>query len=524
MTRTPIAQVRLSRRGFVGLAGITAGGLAVSLSSCSSSSDSDGEGEAIATLTIMAPYLSAEPPESGDTIQKELEELTGQKISIQWVPNSDYGDKANIVMVSDDQPAVQVASKTANFIKNAQAGAFWDLTDYLDDYPGLQAASDEVQANASIDGRVYGIYRARDEMRTAVMVRQDWLENLGLEMPTSTDELYEVAKAFTEQDPDGNGEDDTYGMIVPSWPGSVNSSSPYDTIATWFGAGNGWAERDGQLVPNYTTDEWLEANEYVKRFVDEGLINPDYATMDSVNWNEPFFNGKGGIIIDVHSRVSALVSLFRESDPDHYQDYVAFTGNLTGPDGQMYAQPTDGYSSFLAISKASVRTEGQLRTVLSFLEKLNTKEAQVLLNNGIEGVNFEVEDGMSVTLPDLSGDAKAVNDAVASYAQIGMAVSGYLGYTAKPATDYDQEVVDERDALMASDLENAVYNPAAPYVSATQTEKGAELDNVISDARIQYYAGQIDLDGLKDAISRWRSSGGDQVISEINEKYEAAQK
>jgi hypothetical protein len=57
--------------------------------------------------------------------------------------------------------------------------------------------------------REFGVYRARDAMRTAVNLRKDWLDKLGLEIPKTTDDLYEVAKAFTELDPDGNGVDDT---------------------------------------------------------------------------------------------------------------------------------------------------------------------------------------------------------------------------------------------------------------------------------------------------------------------------
>ena len=47
-----------------------------------------------------------------------------------------------------------------------------------------------------------------------MFIRQDWLDNLGLKMPTTIEELKEVARAFTEDDPDGNGQNDTYGLAV----------------------------------------------------------------------------------------------------------------------------------------------------------------------------------------------------------------------------------------------------------------------------------------------------------------------
>ena len=98
-----------------------------------------------------------------------------------------------------------------------------------------------------------------------------------------------------------------------------------------------------------------------------------------------------------------------------------------------------------------------------------------------------------------------------------MNVNGFKGYLPKQPTDYEQEMYDKRKQIEASDLEKAVFDPAAAYVSETYISKGSQLDTIVSDARIQYIAGQIDLDGLKDAIELWRSSGGDDVIKEINE-------
>ena len=84
------------------------------------------------------------------------------------------------------------------------AGAFWDLTSYLKDYPNLVSSSPTVQKAASVNGKVFGIYRPRDEMRSAVIIRKDWLQKLGLSMPKTTDDLYNIAKAFTDDDPDAD--------------------------------------------------------------------------------------------------------------------------------------------------------------------------------------------------------------------------------------------------------------------------------------------------------------------------------
>src|SRR5215218_205718 len=276
----------------------------------------------ISTVNVMAPFLEAQPPSADGAVQKKLEELTGKDVNITWAPNASYEDKTNITLASSEIPHVMVIQgKTPGFVKNAEAGAFWDLTDKLDDYPNLKTTFPDIQKNASINGKVYGVYRGRAPMRTAVMFRQDWLDKLGLEAPKTTEDLYKVAKAFTEQDPDGNGQDDTWGITIPKW-GALGTYSPYDFIETWYGAGNRWTEKDGKLIPSFETEEFLEADRFVKKMVDEKLINPDFATFDSTKWNEPFINGKGGMIVDVDSRVSVLINLFKQADPNNFQNKV----------------------------------------------------------------------------------------------------------------------------------------------------------------------------------------------------------
>src|SRR3546814_8869937 len=113
-------------------------------------------------------------------------------------------------------------------------------------------------------------------MRAAVIVRKDWLANLGLQMPETTEDLYDVARAFSEGDPDGYGQDDTYGLIIPKWPGTIGTNSPYAVIETWHGAGNRWAECDGELVPNFPTDEWVEDVDYERHDRKRTRLNPSH--------------------------------------------------------------------------------------------------------------------------------------------------------------------------------------------------------------------------------------------------------
>jgi len=491
------------------------GALAVSAAACSSD---DSSQQSLDKITMMTRLFGTAPKADGE-VQKAVEKLIGKKLDITWVPNAEYGDKTNVVLASNNIPDVMaVDEKAPTFVKAAEAGAFWDLTGKLDKYPNLKPADQQTARNSSVNGKTYGIYRVRPLLRSAVVIRKDWLAKVGLQQPETTEDLYKIAKAFTEQDPDGNGKKDTYGLIIPKWPGGYASSSPYDVIETWFGAPTGWGERNGKLVPGFDTEEFYQANRWLKKWVDEGLINRDFATLDSANWNDPFVQGKGGIIIDVNVRANQLIDLFKQKTPDNI-DKVVMVGNLKRPDGQKFSAPFTGYNNVLAISKQRVRTDKQLDEVLATLDKMQSKEGSILLTNGIEGRNFKAEDGKAVPINQTDPAVKVIqNDVDKAFIQLGTRASVGLGaYAPKYADEVSQKLYDLRDTLMQEDLKTAVHNPALAVISPTLIQKGSTLNLIIPDARIKYLSGAITEDQLRAEVKRWYDSGGTQVAQETND-------
>ena len=98
--------------------------------------------------------------------------------------------------------------------------------------------------------------------------------------------------------------------------------------------------------------------------------------MDSATWNEPFLNGKGGIIIDVQSRAPQLINLFKETDPDDFEQYVDVTGNLRGPQRRLRDAHRHRLQRLPSRSRRRrCSTEEELRAVLTVLDPMNTKEA-----------------------------------------------------------------------------------------------------------------------------------------------------
>ncbi|XEC96313.1 extracellular solute-binding protein [Paenibacillus tarimensis] len=457
-------------------------------------------------LNIMVPAFGTELPDRSSPVVKALEEYTNTEIHMQFVPNSSYGDKMNITLASGQLPHIMVVDRnSASFINAARAGAFWEIGDYLQDYPNLSQANPIILNNSSIDGKLYGIYRERTLGRMGVTINRDWMNNLGLEPPKTIDDFYKILKAFKEDDPNQNGKDDTYGVVITKWHG------PWDIMQVWFGAPNKWGEdENGKLVPTHMTPEYREALKFFRKIYEEGLVNEDFAVMDSAVWNDPFVNGQAGVFVDVADNARRLDGKMQEK-AERDEPYVDVFQAPIGPKGHRDL-PTSGYANILAISKSAVKTEEELKRVLEFIDRLGDVEMQMLLGYGIEGRHYEMVDGYINPLT--TTDDVALNKERESMNQL----QTFIGPDTPTLemTEINMKVAEVQQA----NEQIVVANPAEPLISDVYAQKGQQLDNIMNDARIKYIVGQIDDSGLDEAITLWRSSGGDDYIAEINKLYE----
>ena len=456
-------------------------------------------------ITIMTTTFSTEPPTKKSEVWQALEEYTDTDITVEWAINSNYADKLNITFGSGDLPhIVMVPEKMPSFINAVRDGAFWDLTDHLKDYPNLSKANEIVLQNSMIDGRVYGVYRSRPLGRNGVSIRKDWLENLDLEIPTTIDEFYEVLRAFTFDDPDGNGKDDTYGMTVSKYSG------PWDQMQIWFGAPNKWGEdADGNLQPDFMTDEYRDALQFFKKLYDEGLVNEDFAVMDSGEWMKPIKNHESGVLLNVLDEGHRVQEAIIEADPS-YDDPIDVFDTVEGPKGKLNL-PTLGYNGMFAISKSKVKTEEDLKKVLGFLDKLNDKEAQILASNGLEGTHYEFKDEEFVPL------ATEANGLIKDYESLNQLIP-YIPEDLSLTTT-QSDLRNKENQIIKENEDIVVPNPGVSLISDVYASKGQQLDNIIEDARIKFIGGQTDEKGLDDAIELWLKSGGKEYIDEMNELY-----
>ncbi|WP_235020210.1 ABC transporter substrate-binding protein [Ruania rhizosphaerae] len=222
------------------------------------------------------------------------------------------------------------------------------------------------------DGELYGVPFSRQASIT--ILRKDWRENLGYDVPTTWDELTELAEAFATEDPDGNGEDDTYGMVVP---GSAQSGYIYRWANPYIlQAGGDALERseDGTFSVVFDSPEVNEAVEWVQeQFCTEGVTVPGSINLTTAD--TPFFQqGTAGI----YSTGPYNISTFSEAVG---AENVEIIPAPAGPEGT--TAWAEGENIYFGASSDKLELQQQLA---SFLISAEAQEIGMSNEENDEGV------------------------------------------------------------------------------------------------------------------------------------------
>ncbi|WP_168119875.1 extracellular solute-binding protein [Paenibacillus sp. HB172176] len=493
-------QKRIAKAGILLLA------IALTITACADKGKNTNEnatnadqGSDTLQLSMMVPTWSAEQMPADSSVLQKLEETTNTKLSLSWVPSTTYTDKLSATVASGELPQTFVALEPkASFIVNAaRSGMFWEVGPYLKDYPNLSKMSDIVLNNISIDGKIYGVYRERDLARFGLMIRQDWLDNLNLKAPTNLDELYDVLKAFATDDPDKNGKQDTIGLSVGM---QGNNIAGFKDILVYMGGPNEWELKDGKLIPAHMTDAYMDTLKFYKKLYDEKLINQDFAIVQ--DGRSVMYKGKAGLWIDNMLDGKNIENNIKKVDPDAE---INLLNRIAGPMGDR-TRAGAGYLGMFMIPKTSVKTEAELKRILSFFDRVSEKDIQNLMKYGIEGTHYTIKDGEYTQNDDTKVRAELTD-------------GNQFMILQDQVVNYGTELEQLSTKLFQDNATFAVPNPAAPFISNTEIEKGKEISKIIADATVKFIMGSVDEAGWNQAIDKWLQSGGSKVIEEMNAEY-----
>lgn len=248
----------------------------------------------------------------GETIEDNralqyIEDTLNIDVVYNWlVPSDSYNDKLNLTIASGDIPDMMIVNPL-QLQQLTVAGVIEDMTPYIDTYANsdLKSAYEETGGSAieaaTIDGKVMGVPNVSPQADAPGMawVRKDWLDKLGLDAPKTVDDIEAIAKAFIEQDPDGDGAADTVGLTGTLQPVAVASNlHGFDAIFNAYGAfpTRFFEDDEGQVVYGSVQPETKEALARLAQMYKDGLIDPEFATKNAEKANEMVVAGRSGIM------------------------------------------------------------------------------------------------------------------------------------------------------------------------------------------------------------------------------------
>ncbi len=323
-----------------------------------------------------------------------IEEHTGAKINVQAVPESDYETKRQLAFNTGQAP--DIVTKTFPSSEDALSGMLLPISQYEDKMPNYMAwiekydMREEIESKRMSDGNYYLLPTSANRSRVQEqqwLVRTDILEKHNLQIPTNLDELYEVGAKLKELYPNSTPITNRFGS------GNIMTSfaAGYGTIAGWtIGDGSYYVADTDKWEFAPTTQKWKDMLEYTNKLYESGILDAEFATLDSTIYEQRIVQGQTFIMFDWVPNIERYNLQGRESNPDY---------NVT----PIY--PLEGQNGNHAVSwKASweqawvfpsdLANRDNFEQILSFIDWGYTDEAEILLSYGIEGETYEVVDGI----------------------------------------------------------------------------------------------------------------------------------
>lgn len=441
-------------------------------------------------------------------------------VKVKWVPvpRTESVAKINALFASGEAPDL-VWEFGKNFMDNLiQQGVVQPVGEYVETYSTEYKAYLEEHKEllpyitSSTDGQMYGMTSARTPLNTAnhgMWIRKDWLDQLGLEMPKTMDELYEVALHFVTDDPDQNGQDDTFGITF--------NYNFYTIMKTLYGQpDNNMQVVDGKL------EDWIGSQAYkdcftmLKQMYENGILDPEFVT--DTNYEKQRQNlvtGKAGIYMagwDCQAEWKELKQNVPEAELVPLEPVETSYGKFG-----LYQEPPA--LSMICMNKDA----SDPQACMEFLDWLMI-DGWFPLKYGIEGENYELVDGVAQAIDAEKNEkelAYANEYAIVSAEEIDD-VETYMKVTAAK-DEPSQQYVDYR----ISALETAMKNPFPrdiPYLPSTELSSKFNSDfsetltsievRMISDPDYSVEEGISEINNEKEIL------GFSEVMEERNVWYE----
>ncbi len=269
----------------------------------------------------------------------------------------------------------------------------------------------------TFDGKLMGLPEPPAlPKREGLLVRKDWLTKLGLAEPKTLDDLYNIAVAFTEKDPDGNGKADTYGF--GGFLNGTGLGTRFDFIFGAYGVPGVWSwdNMTASFGLNVRNPDYPGALNYMNKLVKAKVIDPDWPTLKRDEFRARWKQGLFGIMWEDFAALTnkSNYTPFDTLFPD--AEWIPVPAP-TGPSGESAYGVYTGRGNIFAVSQKAADA-GKKKYIAAFLEWLATDEGYYLVGFGEKDVNFKLDANGNVTTEGIPDDLKWTSQARQPYTQM----------------------------------------------------------------------------------------------------------
>ncbi|WP_246469678.1 extracellular solute-binding protein [Cohnella nanjingensis] len=443
-----------------------------------------------------------------------MEEKTGYKVQYDMLPQDNAEEKLNLLIASGEPyDAITTAGGSYNkalYSDYATRGALVDLGPLIDKYGSniKVAIPQETLDAAKINGKLYAIpTQTVGSAGASLMIRQDWLDKLGLKVPTTTDELVAVLQAFKEKDPGGNGDKNI--------PLTIYGDAPFiDSIAGAFGLANTWNDMDGKLVPRALDPAYPDYVAFVNDLFKQGLLDQEFAVNKLANMYEKFSSGKAGVIPLAWYDVPTVTDALKKNQPDAKWTY---TPPLKGPSGKVGLPESAGFDRITFIPKAAKHPEDAVKWINAKLEKDTFK----LMAIGEEGKHYTFKDGTyTPILPIFTDERNLANNFL-----MGVDAENYPNYW-QARVRKDSRLFEAWDYLnIKQPADTRIADPlgVSPYLPE-YSKNNSSLNMLTDEQTVKFIVGAESLNKINAFMAKYKASGGDASVKEVNDWYATLKK
>lgn len=224
---------------------------------------------------------------------EQLSDFVGVKFTIQPQDHSGYNDAVGRIFVSGADWDVMVMPSEM-YYTYANTGVFKDMTEMYENSTFYSKLNFNPNSSLYIDGHLYGISGTRGN-GCITYIRKAWLDAVGMDIPTTYDEFIALCDAFVNQDPDGDGVDDTFAI---SSPGFMGTGAPFVHYLPQFYQGaypDIMQLEDGTWVDGFTQQNFRDALQRIQDGVLAGYLDVEAISQGTSDARKKFYDEQSGI-------------------------------------------------------------------------------------------------------------------------------------------------------------------------------------------------------------------------------------